>query len=134
MAVVVAGPHVARRGRAMPPLKRFSSARRIRMVLDIFQVHLRLLLRTFLRSLPVAAELVVDHIVGGQVGPSSMRKLLFDLLHLVLVHLLAKVILLFVSGGQSRGVGLLQLPANVRRVPHRPPIHGDCGNISTTRR
>src|SRR5215469_14756244 len=48
-----------------------------------------------------------------------MRIILLDLLHLVFVHLLAEIVLLFVSGGQTSSIGSLKLPADIRRTPHR---------------
>jgi hypothetical protein len=51
--------------------------------------------------LPVAAELVVDELEGGQIGLAGVRIELDDLLQLVLVHLVAHVGVALLGGGRE---------------------------------
>src|SRR5271154_3388270 len=107
LVLVVGGVHIGRR--CLPPcrlVQRLGSLGTLRGIVGILEVQLRFFLRALLRALPVAANLVIQHVVGGQIGPLAAWIHLLDLLHLVIVKLLAKVVLLFMRRGPRKGVFL----------------------------
>ena len=74
LVVSVGGKHVSEHGLPVDGLvESLRGARPVGMLVGILLVDLRLLLRALDRSLPVAAELVVDQVKGGQVGLAGVR-------------------------------------------------------------
>ena len=88
------------------------------MLLRVLQVDVRLFLGTLGFTLPVAANFVVDEVVGGEVGPLGVRIFLADLLHVVFFHLVAHVWITLASRRTRESLFALQLPADVGCAKH----------------
>uniref|UniRef100_E6QIA9 Uncharacterized protein n=1 Tax=mine drainage metagenome TaxID=410659 RepID=E6QIA9_9ZZZZ len=68
-------------------------------------------------SLPVAADFVVDEVVGGEIGLAGARPEFDDLAQFGFVHVLAEPGFLFLCGGQAGEISFVKLPANVGCSP-----------------
>ena len=99
--VVVGGVHVGEHGEPIDGLvERLRGARSVGVLGGILLVEFGFFFGAFLLALPVAAELVVDEFVGGEVRLAGVRIVLDDLLQPVFIHLLAHVGVLFLCGGR----------------------------------
>ena len=66
--------------------------------------------------LPVAADFVIEQMIGGEVGPLGVGIFLHDLAHDLFFHLGAHIGVLFFGGGQRLDIGILDLPADIPRA------------------
>src|SRR5712692_10063420 len=83
------------------------------MFFYVFLVHLGFFVGAFGRTLPVAAEFVVEQMEGGEVGPVCAGKFFHYQFHRLFVHALAQVGIFFAGGGAGHHVGFFDLPLNV---------------------
>src|SRR2546422_8532732 len=71
-------------------VQRLRRRRRLGMLAGILLVNLGLLRRTLGSGLPIATQLVVNEVKGGQIGPLCPGKFLHHFLHPVVVYLPAQ--------------------------------------------
>ena len=69
------------------------------MLGGVFLVKLSLALGTLGLRLPVAADFVIEQMIGGEVGPLGVGIFLHDLAHDLFFHLGAHIGVLFFGGG-----------------------------------
>src|SRR5947199_2718545 len=67
-------------------IKGLSGFGRLGMLVHIFFINLSLALRTLGLALPIAAQLIVEQIISGEVGPFGVREFLYDLTHMIFVN------------------------------------------------
>src|SRR6185369_8807949 len=99
-------------------VQRLCACRRLGVVGGVFFVNLRLLHRAFRAALPVAAELVVNQVESGQVGPLGPGKFLDDLFHVLFFHAFAQERLPLPGRRTRCHVRFLQLPADIGGAIH----------------
>src|SRR5262249_2791104 len=98
-------------------IERLRGTRTIRILIGVLLVDVGFLCRTLLGTLPVAAELVVNEVEGGQSGPTRARIIFDDLLELVLIHQVAHVCVFLVRRWTRGSIGFFDLPFDVRGAP-----------------
>src|SRR5438128_1387825 len=89
------------------------------MLRRVFLVHLRLAFRALVAATPVAADLLIEKIVGCQIGPLGMGKFLLHFAQETIIHVGTYGWVGIARGRAAEGLSTLDLPADVGSAVER---------------
>src|SRR5437588_3268262 len=88
------------------------------MVAGVLFVRFGFALRTFVAAAPVAADLLIEHVIGSQLRPFGMREFLLYFFQEAVVEVGSQRRIDFAGRRTRHSVSTLDLPANVGGAIH----------------